>query len=409
MRIASLALAAAALCGPVGARTLEVAAGPDAGERIQSALLDAKAGDTVSLGAGVFDLTDGLSLDASGVTIRGAGAGKTILAFDGQKGGAEGLLITGNKTVIRGLTVRNPKGNGIKAKGVDQFSVLDVDVFWSGGPKSTNGAYGIYPVSSSHILIARSHAAGASDTGIYVGQSHDIIVQNNHVDHNVSGIEIENCFNAEVKENLSDHNTGGVLVFDLPDLPQIGGHATQVYHNKIADNDTPNFAPEGNIVGKVPMGTGVMIMANRDVAVYQNDIENNGSGALLLVAYLNAFTDARYNPLPREVAIYQNKLVHNGFAPAFPGGNELAAAFGGSLPPIIYDGVHQFTHPGGATETDPGVMAISDGPVLNLNLKVQGTSTDKAQPTKSGSLNNGAVAAPPHVVLPAEQMALLKE
>ena len=63
------------------AATISVAAGPDAQERLQSALIDAKPGDTVQIGAGRFDLTDGLSLDIDRVTVRGAGPGATILSF----------------------------------------------------------------------------------------------------------------------------------------------------------------------------------------------------------------------------------------------------------------------------------------------------------------------------------------
>src|SRR3989442_6361436 len=44
------------------------------------------------------------------------------------------------------------------------------------------------------------------------------------------------------------HNAGGILVFDLPGLPQMGGHSTRVFHNEVVANDTVNFAPKGNTV-----------------------------------------------------------------------------------------------------------------------------------------------------------------
>ncbi len=49
---------------------------------------------TILLEAGRWNLTDGLVLDADGVTIRGAGAGETVLSFKGQTGSGEGLLVT---------------------------------------------------------------------------------------------------------------------------------------------------------------------------------------------------------------------------------------------------------------------------------------------------------------------------
>ena len=72
--------------------------------------------------------------------------------------------------------------------------------------------------------------------------------------------------------NVLTDNTGGILVFDLPDIPQQGGHHVRVFNNRSLANNTTNFAPEGNIVGLVPAGTGVLIMANSDVEVFDNVI-----------------------------------------------------------------------------------------------------------------------------------------
>src|SRR6185436_10646571 len=90
IRFAAVLLAATALAGAAGAKTLAVAPGPDAQERLQTALLDAKPGDVVKLAAGRYDLVDGLSLDVANVTIQGAGPKATVLSFRGQKGAGEG-------------------------------------------------------------------------------------------------------------------------------------------------------------------------------------------------------------------------------------------------------------------------------------------------------------------------------
>jgi parallel beta-helix repeat protein len=398
-----LALFSTALAGPALAKTLDVAAGPDAQERIQSALIDAKPGDVVRLGAGRFDLADGLSLDVANVTVTGAGADKTILAFDGQKGEGEGLLITSSGVTVRDLKVQNAHGNGIKAKGVDRITMEHLVVEWTGGPKSSNGAYGVYPVASTNVLIDHVLVRGASDAGIYVGQSKNVVVENSLAEFNVAGIEIENCYDAEVRNNLATHNAGGILVFDLPGLPQMGGHSTRVFRNASINNDTPNFAPKGNIVAGVPTGTGVMVMANRDIHVFDNNIDGNATVAVLLVAYVQPFTDQAYNPLPREIAIHGNRMGKNGWAPAFPGGAELAKALGGALPPVVWDGVVTFTHPGGSAETTPAHFAITDGPVANLHLATQGTPITSAQPEVTPSLGAASLPEPAPVVLPAGQ------
>jgi len=399
------AILAGVSAGPGIAKTLRVAAGSDAEARLQSALIDAKPGDTVRIGPGRFAITGALSLDAPHVRVRGAGPGRTILSFDGQTSGADGVLITGDGAVIEDLAVENSKGNGIKAKGVDGIVFRRVRVEWTGGPKAENGAYGVYPVSSKHVLIEHVTVRGASDAGIYVGQSQEIVVRNSEAALNVAGIEIENCYHADVYDNVATHNAGGVLVFDLPGLPQMGGHAIRVFHNRVVDNDTANFAPKGNIVASVPTGTGVMVMANRNVHVFDNEISGNGSAALLIVAYINAFKDPAYNPLPRDVATYQNRIGRNGYDPKFDGGPILAKMTGGSIPPTLWDGVTQYVVPGGAAPTGEVRLSLKDGPVVNLNLKTQGTPVTSANPTVTPSWVDGEMTPPDPVVLPPDMFA----
>ena len=58
---------------------------------LQTALIQASEGATITLPAGTFEMTDGLSLDVNGVTLTGAGEGETILDFSSQRGSGEGL------------------------------------------------------------------------------------------------------------------------------------------------------------------------------------------------------------------------------------------------------------------------------------------------------------------------------
>ncbi len=171
-------LAAALAAGPAAAQTVTVEAGANAQERLQAALIEAKPGSMVRIGAGRFELTDGLSLDVDRVTVRGEGPDKTVLSFKGQLGAGEGLLVTSDDVVLRGFAVEDSKGDGIKSKGADRIVYKDIRVEWTGGPKATNGAYGVYPVESSDVLIDGVLVKGASDAGIYVGQSDRIIVRN---------------------------------------------------------------------------------------------------------------------------------------------------------------------------------------------------------------------------------------
>ena len=311
-------------------------------EEIQEALIDLEPGDILTLKPGEYFFEDGLSLDIDDVIFEGSGIDETILNFENQMSGAQGLLVTSNGVTIRDFAVLDAKGDAIKVIGADGIKMIRLRTEWTGGPKETNGAYGFYPVESKDVLIDGCVAIGASDAGIYVGQSQNIIVKNSIAQYNVAGIEIENSFYADVFDNLASHNTGGILVFDLPDLPQQGGHHVRVFRNKAINNDTDNFAPEGNIVGEVPRGTGIIIQANSDVEVFDNDIYGNGTVNLSIVTYGYETEDENYYPHPRSIQIHGNRFGDGGFDPDV-GTGELAAILfelsNGNMPDIFWDGI----------------------------------------------------------------------
>ena len=314
-------------------------------EQVQEALILAKPGDTIKLQEGLYQFEDGLSLDIDNVKIIGAGMDKTVLSFADQKSGAQGLLVTSDGVILKDFAIEDAKGDALKVIGANGIYMVNLRTEWTGGPKSSNGAYGLYPVESKNVLIDGCVAIGASDAGIYVGQSENIIVRNSRAHYNVAGIEIENSFYADVYDNIASHNTGGILVFDLPDLPQQGGHHVRVFRNKAIDNDTDNFAPEGNIVGEVPRGTGIIIQANSDVEVFDNDISGNGTVNLSIVTYSAETNDENYYPHPKSIQVHGNRFGNGGFDPdvdkAIAG--ILYELSEGNMPDIFWDGVLPLT------------------------------------------------------------------
>lgn len=311
-------------------------------EEVQTALIELSSGDILTLSPGTFVFEDGLSLDVDEVIVRGSGINETILDFKNQMSGAQGLLVTSDRVTLKDFAVTDAKGDAIKVIGAEGINMINLKTEWTGGPKTTNGAYGLYPVESTDVLIDGCVAIGASDAGIYVGQSKNIIVRNSVAQYNVAGIEIENSYYADVYDNLASHNTGGILVFDLPDLPQQGGRHVRVFRNKVIDNDTDNFAPEGNIVGEVPRGTGIIIQANSDVEVFDNDISGNGTVNVSIVTYSNETQDENYYPHPRSIQIHGNRFGEGGFDPDVETGELAAILFelsGGNMPDIFWDGV----------------------------------------------------------------------
>ena len=322
--------------------TIIITPSEDPYTEIQEALILASPGDIIRISEGLYQLEDSLSIDIDGLILEGEGMNKTILSFKNQLSGAQGLSVTSNGVTLRDFAIEDAKGDAIKVKGVDNINFIRIRTEWTNGPDELNGAYGLYPVESKNVLIDSCVAIGASDAGIYVGQSENIIVKNSRAEFNVAGIEIENSYYADVYDNHAENNTGGILVFDLPDIPQQGGHHVRVFRNKSINNNTDNFAPEGNIVGEVPRGTGIIIQANSHVEIFDNDIGGNDTINIAIVTYGYDTDDKNYYPHPRNIQIHNNRFTKSGLNPDLETG-ELAKILyelsGGNMPDIFWDGI----------------------------------------------------------------------
>ena len=119
-----------------------------------------------------------------------------------------------------------------------------------------------------------------------------------------------------------------------------------MYNNLIVENNLYNFAPEGNIVAKVPSGTGVMVLATSNVEIFKNIIFENKTANTSIVSYYiteEDITDSLYYPYPTNIYIYDNIYKRSKQFPSFsftqPIGFLLAYNFWRSVPDIIYDGI----------------------------------------------------------------------
>lgn len=283
---------------------------------LQKRLIEAKDGEQILLPSGTFEFKRSISLnDTPNISIKGAGKGKTILSFKGQIEGAEGMLIKNVQGItLEGFTVADSKGDAIKVQGCENVVMRDLETTWTNGQLPTNGAYGLYPVSSTNVLMEKCEASYAMDAGIYVGQSKNVVVRDNYVHHNVAGLEIENTIVGEVYNNVAKNNTGGMLIFDMPDLPQANGDRIKFYNNTMEGNNGKNFAPKGMVVSTIPPGSGMIIMSHSNIEAHDNIIKNHKTLGVAVNSWLFTgipFKSEDFDPFCTNINLHDNEISGN--------------------------------------------------------------------------------------------------
>jgi len=350
---------------------------------VQGAMIEMSDCDTIYFRQGNYNFTTMLSVDnKSNIVIMGDGKDNTILSFAGQTSGAQSIYGTSlTFALFRDFTIAEPEGDGIKVKDSDGVTFLRVGVTHANAADSTNGSYGLYPVASKNILIDNCYVFGTSDAGIYVGQSQQVIVRNSLSEGCVAGIEIENCINADVYGNTARGNTGGILIFDLPSLPVIkNGQTVRVFNNTVEANSLKNFAPAGNIVGNVPVGTGIMLLAAKNVEVFNNTLSENNVMSIGIISYKTLETldgtlvanDPGYDKYSKEINIHNNTISTSANYPSEM--NTMAELLVNivfadtTVPPILYDG---YIHPDFASDPTKGICVKDNGDAVFCNVDVE--------------------------------------
>jgi parallel beta-helix repeat protein len=340
--------------------------GSDA-EAIQTALIEVKTKTTLCFEDGTYALDRELSLSVNDVTLRGNPKDReaVVLDYTKQSEGKDALSATGAGFTIEHLSVKNSHGNAIVVKGTERVTFRNLKVWWDAGSVTSNGAYAVYPLSSTDVLIEDCEVYGASDAGLYVGQSKNIIVRNNVVHGNVTGIEIENSDDALVTGNRAYDNTAGILVFVLPNLERKSGAGTIVENNVLEENNRDNFGEPGTTVSFVPPGLGVLVLAYDRSEFRKNTFKGNKTTGLLAVSsatfeticLLNGGKDCKSNdpmtdPDMSKLYVHDNTFTDNGQDPD-PG---VAALLGAKLEEVLWDGRKP------PAEVDQDQLCLGDNP-----------------------------------------------
>ncbi len=339
----------------------------DIEQELLTQFIVAEDSSVIELPEGHFLFSKSLALEGkTAVTIRGKGIDKTVLSFKDQKEGAEGIRISNGKQIIlEDFTVEDAAGDNIKVMDTEGITFRRVKAAWTGAVNTENGAYALYPVLCSNVLIEECEAMGSSDAGIYVGQSEHVIIRNNKAYMNVAGIESENSDDVEIYGNDAYDNTGGILVFNLPGLTRYGKNI-KVYDNQVYKNNRDNFGTKGAIVSNIPAGTGILILATNNVRVYENSITDHKTLGVGIISYdlvyemeqdiddtpVDAYggvrtvsadyrSDKDYDAYPGNIYVYSNSYSNTHWFPNI--GSDFGKLFlfknGMNIPDVVFDGI----------------------------------------------------------------------
>ncbi len=304
------------------------------GEVIQNAVNQAQPGDTVQVMPGTYNET--VYIDKDNISLLGVVKEGQWPVLDGMSKLNDAVLYSGNGIRVENFKIVKFKGNGIMGQAGNNFVIRHNWI-------ENTGVYGIFPQFGQNGLIQYNVLSGIEDAAIYVGMSDNIQVDHNEVHGNVAGIEIENSRHAVVENNMVYDNAGGILTFVTPWLPIKTTFDVIIRNNFVVNNNHKNFGAPGSIVSGVPSGTGIIIMAAKDVIVENNVIRDNKNSGIIVAdhkSFANITIDPDSDPYPDRISVLSNLFSNNGYEPM----NEIKALMVASL-----------------TQQGPDIVAVGSG------------------------------------------------
>jgi len=296
------------------------------GESIQAAIDAASSGTIIVVQPGTYQ--ENLLIAKDGISLRGSGAGRTILeppaspqpfcgAGDPSSpagGGAIGICITDatftsgaeptvNHTVsdvhISGFTVRNFSGDGIVFFGTRDISTQQIE-------SANNVGYGIAAFVSSDESHVGNTTYGNSEAGIYIGDSPDaqaFVSGNTSYDNVGSGIFLRDASNGRVFGNNTYGNCIGIWILNTGG----GTGATNwlLIHNTANANNTACPDEEG---GPALSGLGIFVAGGDHNTIVANTTNDNvPDGVSLVSGGIVLFSTADFGGATED----NNKVIAN--------------------------------------------------------------------------------------------------
>ena len=331
------------------------------GESIRAALAQASAGDRIEVLPGTYhegapgDL-DALTVTLDGIELAGQSRPGHPVVLENAGGQSFGVWVSPadsagagpqadpehpacgrDGTIVNGFSMHGFTVRGFGVHGVHLACVAGFSL--TGNVADGNLVYGLFPVVSRDGVIAGNEALNTPlDAALYVGQSDRVLIFGNHVHDSLLGIEVENSRHCAVLGNEVHGNTFGIFVDLLPFLERTTQETTVVAGNAVHDNARPNTADPEDLLGALPPGIGILLVAADTTTVTGNRVQRNPFAGIAVanlclgLALLGQPCDVDVDPFSDGNRVVGNVVLGNG---AVATGNPLLDALRGDL---VWDG-----------------------------------------------------------------------
>ena len=314
-------------------------------KKLQLELILAEDGDTISIEPGFFSMLGTLSLEnKNNLTIKGSGKSNTIIAFDRQINGTEGIKVRNCQNIIfQDFSIQGYKQDAIVCEKVNGIKLINLKITLDQEKIENKNQNSLAIKNCNNFIIQDCLFNSAINCGLFISESTNGVVRFNEFMENSIGIKVVNSTSIDLHSNNIFENGGGIALMNLPDLSLHKTKKIRLFDNIIKNNNYKNWSKMDNSSYFIPSGSGIFLLAVENVEIFNNSIIDHKTFGISILSYLItglSTKDLEYSPYSSSVFIHDNMFRRGNKIPELNNfiGRILFYKFFRNSPNIVYDG-----------------------------------------------------------------------